>query len=78
LVRFVPYFLSMNQPTPALVHLAAMIDAKEMKLERTKTPFVRRRLLSDLDSLMRRFQLEYQVCMASDMASELLGFARSA
>jgi hypothetical protein len=59
----------MNEPIPPLLHLASMIDAKESKLERTSTPFIRRRLMADLDSLVQRFQVEYQLCVeASGMA----------
>jgi hypothetical protein len=55
----------MNESIPQLVHLAGLIDAKERKLEQTKTPFIRRCLMSDLESLIRRFQAEYERCLAS-------------
>jgi len=59
----------MTQPIPPLLHLAAMIDAKEIKLERTKTPFIRRQLMADLDSLVRRYQIEYQLSLEASLQS---------
>jgi hypothetical protein len=54
----------MLDPTFPLIHLARMIDAKEGALEKTRAPFVRRQLRADLDSLLQRFQDEYQLATA--------------
>ena len=56
----------MTEPIPSILHLASMIDAKESKLERTTTPFIRRQLMADLESLVRRFQVEYQLCLGEN------------
>jgi hypothetical protein len=60
----------MTEPIPSLLYLAGMIDAKETKLERTRTPFIRRRLMADLDSLIQRFQVEYELCFAASGQAE--------
>ena len=59
----------MQEPTPSLVHLASMIDAKETKLEKTTPPFLRRELVAELESLMRRFQVEYEQFLAATCQS---------
>jgi hypothetical protein len=60
----------MPEPIPPLLHLASLIDAKETKLERTMTPFIRRQLMTDLDSLVRRFQVEYQLCHGTHVPTD--------
>jgi hypothetical protein len=61
---------SMTEPTVSLLHLASMIDAKQSKLERTTTPFIRRQIVAELDSLVRRFQLEYQLTFVEPAYAE--------
>ena len=43
-----------------LNHLALLIDLREDRLEKTTVPFLRRQMSVELETLLKRFETEYQ------------------
>jgi len=51
----------MSASTPSIVQLASLIDLKRSRLEaKLLLPFQRKRLVAEIEALVRRFQIEYR------------------
>jgi hypothetical protein len=50
----------MSALPPMLNHLALLIDLREDRLEKTTVPFLRRQMSVELETLLKRFETEYQ------------------